>query len=377
MKTYANYSATPDLSNSATNLAQIPTLAQADLDALAASINQAHADAQAYASKAVERAKEAGDHLLLAKAQVRHGEWAAWLKAHCPRIAERTARSYMQLARNWTTLEAKTAGSAVLTISEALALLAAPDDHAEQHDLLAPPEPQTPVAFQDRIDAQLLPATPAPAVSAATVAAMLAQLPEPERRAVIDTTAGEFKVVRADAGNVHVSQGNNDWYTPRIYVEAARTVMGGIDLDPASSDIAQATVKATTYFTAETNSLDKPWHGRVWMNPPFSMPLIQQFVDKLLAEWRELRVSQAIVLTNNGTETEWFQALLNATAGVCFPSARIKFYSPVRTSSSPRQGQAIFYLPDITHRQKRNHPDPVADFKQRFSEFGTIVEASL
>ena len=77
------------------------------------------------------------------------------------------------------------------------------------------------------------------------------------------------------------------------------------------------------------------------------------------------------------TETEWFQKLLDVTAGVCFPSSRIKFYSPARTSSSPRQGQALFYLPDISWLKKRNQPNPVDVFKQRFSEFGAIVEVAL
>src|SRR5690606_2829141 len=78
--------------------------------------------------------------------------------------------------------------------------------------------------------------------------------------------------------------GDNEWYTPAKYVEMARTVMGRIDVDPASNDHAQQTVKAATYYTAETNGLNKEWHGTVWMNPPYSHPEIQHFTDKVLAE---------------------------------------------------------------------------------------------
>lgn len=67
----------------------------------------------------------------------------------------------------------------------------------------------------------------------------------------------------------HVSHnsGNNEWYTPSIYVEAARNTMLSIDVDPASSDKAQQFVNAGIYFTKETSGLDKEWIGNVWMNP--------------------------------------------------------------------------------------------------------------
>lgn len=43
--------------------------------------------------------------------------------------------------------------------------------------------------------------------------------------------------------------GDEESYTPRQYIESARTVMGSIDLDPASNEIAQMTVKAELWLT--------------------------------------------------------------------------------------------------------------------------------
>lgn len=138
------------------------------------------------------------------------------------------------------------------------------------------------------------------------------------------------------------NSGNNEWYTPADYISLAREVMGGIDLDPATSEIAQETVNAKTYYTAETNGLDKPWGGRVWMNPPYASDLIGRFVDKLIEELPN--IEQAIVLVNNATETEWFNKMISRASAVCFPRSRLKFYMPDGKTGAPLQGQALLYF---------------------------------
>ena len=144
----------------------------------------------------------------------------------------------------------------------------------------------------------------------------------------------------------HVSNnsGNNEWYTPQCYLDSARLVMGQIDIDPASNDIAQQKVQATTYYTAETNGLDKAWLGNLWMNPPYSAALIKQFASKLVQEVLSGNTQQFVVLVNNATETGWFKELLSVSDAVCLVNKRIKFLdvtgNPV---NSPLQGQAILY----------------------------------
>jgi phage N-6-adenine-methyltransferase len=152
------------------------------------------------------------------------------------------------------------------------------------------------------------------------------------------------EVVAEVRNRPHVANnsGNNEWYTPAEYIEAAREVMGSIDIDPASNDIAQETVKAKIYYTAETNGLDKEWSGNVWMNPPYASDLIGKFIEKLISELPN--IAQAIVLVNNATETEWFNKLISNADAVCFPRSRVKFYMPDGKTGAPLQGQAVLYF---------------------------------
>ena len=69
----------------------------------------------------------------------------------------------------------------------------------------------------------------------------------------------QFESVSAALKAPHVSHnsGESEWYTPPPIIESARSVMGGIDLDPASSEKAQETVRAEGFFTAEDDGLTR------------------------------------------------------------------------------------------------------------------------
>lgn len=166
----------------------------------------------------------------------------------------------------------------------------------------------------------------------------------------------------ATAGRHSNLTGNFEWYTPFEIIEAARLVMGGIDLDPASSSIANENVNASTYYTIEDDGLRKKWNGRVWMNPPYSADLVKQFISKVVSP----EVEQAIVLINNCTDTNWAHELFRHASSICFPK-RIKFLDQnFESKGSPTQGQMI-----VGVRTDGNK------FNEHFSQFGTVFHANL
>jgi ParB family chromosome partitioning protein len=171
-----------------------------------------------------------------------------------------------------------------------------------------------------------------------------------------------IEAIKEQLKTPHVARnsGDNEWYTPSVYILAAKAVFGEIDLDPASSEIANKTVGAKTFFTAEQDGLSQAWPvGRIWMNPPYAQPLISRFCERIVDEIA--RGSSAIVLVNNGTETQWFQGMAEECSAVCFPRSRIKFLDPEGNPGAPLQGQAVVYF--------GGDPD---SFKEHFSQFGEV-----
>ena len=154
------------------------------------------------------------------------------------------------------------------------------------------------------------------------------------------TIGGAYKQLRPP--HVANNSGDNEWYTPQPIVDAARSLLGTIDLDPASSAEANEVVQAATIYTAEADGLALPWAGRVWMNPPYASELISRFIEKLAASVESGSVTDALVLVNNATETRWFARLMSVSSMLCLPTGRIKFWHP-RKEATPLQGQAIAY----------------------------------
>ncbi len=158
---------------------------------------------------------------------------------------------------------------------------------------------------------------------------------------------------------------DDEYFTPAKYVEAVRDVLGVIDLDPASCLEAQATVKATRYFTKEEDGLAQQWHGRLFLNPPYSRALLKPFVRKLIHEYRSGRVSEAILLGFSNTSTVLFQEAAAVASAICFTNTNISFVHKTKGQMGRSAiGQAFLYF-------SRGDNDR---FVERFSQLGFIVE---
>ncbi len=165
----------------------------------------------------------------------------------------------------------------------------------------------------------------------------------------------------------------SEWYTRPKYIEAARLVMGQIDLDPASCSAANEIVKATHYYTREQNGLLLPWHGRVWLNPPYGRSAKMQglhqsaigaFIRRLLTCYAAGDVTEAIALVTTEVNAKWFYPLWQFT--ICIPDHRVNFIVPVqqRNKYSQMFGTCFVYLGPHEER-----------FAEVFSQFGRIVKA--
>lgn len=157
--------------------------------------------------------------------------------------------------------------------------------------------------------------------------------------------------------------GENEWYTPQKYIESARKVLGSINLDPASSELANKYVRAEVFYDESTDGLSQDWNGSVWMNPPYAQPHIEQFMLKLSDEYFNGNISSGIALTHNYTDTKWFQYAQARADALCFTKGRIAFVNPAGEKAAPTQGQAFFYF-----------GKDLDSFFREFSQYGFVVK---
>ncbi len=160
---------------------------------------------------------------------------------------------------------------------------------------------------------------------------------------------------------------SDSWFTPPIYLDSVRAVLGRIDLDPFSSFVANQIVGAEYIFTEEDSAFEHSWkikrNTKVFMNPPYSAGLCGRSVNKFLEQYDEKCFNEGIVLVNNATDTKWFNNLIRECSAICFTDHRISFWNADQKSvSGNTRGQAFFYF-------GKN----IQKFKKIFSSHGFVL----
>jgi hypothetical protein len=116
---------------------------------------------------------------------------------------------------------------------------------------------------------------------------------------------------------------SSDWFTPKPIFDALGLVF---DLDPAhpGRDNPHCVVPTRRIFTARDDGLRQPWHGLIWLNPPFGgrrgqVPWLRKFLEHC----------NGIALCAARTSADWFHELVVPNAELLlFPAGKTKFIRP-------------------------------------------------
>ena len=158
---------------------------------------------------------------------------------------------------------------------------------------------------------------------------------------------------------IHYSSKTDEHYTPDHVLDAVVRCLGAIDLDPCSN--ADHNVPAANHFTKLDDGLAQEWHGRVFMNPPYGKKKIRHikpWIAKLVDEYYEGRVTEAIALIPARPDTQWFRLLRNYPK--LFVTGRLTFKGNDNPAGFP---SALAYLG--SDRRK---------FVDVFVDFGDVYE---
>lgn len=131
----------------------------------------------------------------------------------------------------------------------------------------------------------------------------------------------------------------DNWYTPQLIADKVKKFYPNGFLDPASCKEANKVMGATRFYSdgttpRDTNGLSLPWdHSSIWLNPPYSQPLLDKFISRLFAT-RGTGWVEALVLVNSSTGSKWFHRLASQADARLDVKGRIKFWKPETAEQS-------------------------------------------
>lgn len=106
-----------------------------------------------------------------------------------------------------------------------------------------------------------------------------------------------------------------EWYTPAWVFERLGL---DFDLDPCHPVSRRDYLPARRVYTRADDGLAQPWHGRVWLNPPYGRD-VGTWMDRMSSH------GDGVALVFSRTDTAWFQRCARSADAALFMAGRIKF----------------------------------------------------
>lgn len=121
-------------------------------------------------------------------------------------------------------------------------------------------------------------------------------------------------LIRKAFSHERTSTGKDEWLTPPEIIEA----LGAFDLDPCAP-VVRPWPTASEHFTINDDGLARPWHGRVWLNPPYGTKA-KHWMRRMAAH------GNGIALVFARTETSmFFESVWGEADSVLFVKGRLTF----------------------------------------------------
>ena len=135
------------------------------------------------------------------------------------------------------------------------------------------------------------------------------------------------------AGN---SSAHHGWETPDWLLKTLCGVFGVFDLDPCSPTHNRrfAPVRARIHYTMDDNGLSLPWHGKVFVNPPYGRTL-RQWTTKAREEVASANAQVVVGLVPARTDTNWWHIDVAGHSSVFFLRGRLCFGNSEQSAPFP------------------------------------------
>jgi len=129
---------------------------------------------------------------------------------------------------------------------------------------------------------------------------------------------------------------HSEWETPRWLFDRLNKKFK-FTLDPCATP---QNAKCKRYYTKKEDGLKQPWHGRVFVNPPYGRE-VSKWVRKAWEEVEEGNAEFVVMLLPARTDTSWFHNYCLKYGKIKFLRGRLKFSGT--SSSAPFPSMLILF----------------------------------